>query len=176
MTLCIPRDAMSLAIVTAFIFIGLSPAIAAERQQILNMKVISSDASSRFVAIAVNKSLVIELPAEASEVLVANPKTVNVVQRTKRRAFLIGTGIGQTNVFFYDHDGREIASLDVFVTGGTPPGSMNRLDTYKQVVVFRGASGGYTTQNCSQSACISPAESLPELPAGYQNISNNSIR
>lgn len=175
MALCIAPSATSLVIVSALIFIGLSPAIAEDRP-ISNMRVISSDASSRFVAIAVNKSLVIDLPAEAAETLVANPKTVNVVQRTPRRAFLIGTGIGQTNVYFYDRNGREIASLDVFVTRGTPPGSMDKPEAYKQVIVHRGATGSYSTQNCSQSACISPAESLPELPAGYQNISSDSIR
>lgn len=175
MPLSIPLSAASLAIASALICFGLSPAIAEERPS-SNVRVVSSDASSRFVALAVNKSLVIELPAEASEVLIANPRIVTAVQRTKRRAFLIGTGAGQTNVFFYDHDGREIAALDVFVTSSSPPGSMNKLEAFKQVVVFRGALGSYTTQNCSHSACISPAESLPELPPGYTNISSNSIR
>lgn len=162
----------SLAIVSALICIGASQAIAEERKQIPNMKVISSDASSQFFPLAVGKSLVIDLLEDASEVLVANPRIVNAVQRSKRRAFLIGTGTGQTNVFFYNQDGREIAALDVLVTAA-PSVSKG----FKQVVVFRGASGGRTTQNCSQSVCLtSPPEPLPDLPPGYTNISHDSIR
>lgn len=160
-------------LISALAFIG-ECAIAGEPSA--EVKVVSSDSASRFVALAVSKSLVIDLPRDAKEVLVANPKIVNAVQRTNRRTYLIGSAIGQTNVFIYDDKGREIVALNVYVTPDTPPGSMSKLEPYNEVVVYRGSTGARSTQNCSHSACITAAESLPELPPGYTNISHNSIR
>jgi Flp pilus assembly secretin CpaC len=166
----------SLAFMAALTFAGTECTTAAE-QLIGGLRVVSSDETSRFVALAVNKSLVIDLPKDVNDALVANPKIVNAVVRTKRRVYLVGHAIGQTNVYFYDDDGRQIGALDVYVTSGTPPASMNAGEAlHEVVVVYRGAEGKYTTQRCSPSACVAPAESLPELPAGYTNISNNSIK
>jgi hypothetical protein len=164
----------SLAFMAALTFAGIECTTASERL-IGGLRVVSSDETSRFVAIAVNKSLVIDLPKDINDALVANPKIVNAVVRTKRRVYLVGHAIGQTNVYFYDDDGRQIGALDVYVTRGTPPASMSALEDNEIVVVYRGAEGKYTTQSCSPSACVAPAESLPELPAGYTNISTNSI-
>jgi Flp pilus assembly secretin CpaC len=50
------------------------------------------------------------------EVLVADTKTVNVVVRTMRRVYIVGAVLGDTNVFFYDNDGQQIAALDVCVS------------------------------------------------------------
>ena len=36
--------------------------------------------------------------------------------RSTRRAYLIGVAIGQTNVFFFDGEGRQIAGFDIAVT------------------------------------------------------------
>ena len=49
------------------------------------MQVISSDANARALKLAVEKAVVIDLPADIREVLVADPKTVTVVVRTMRR-------------------------------------------------------------------------------------------
>ena len=48
--------------------------------------------------------------------LVADPKIANAVMRTSRRAYLIGVAIGQTSVFFFDAEGRQIAGFDIAVT------------------------------------------------------------
>ena len=56
------------------------------------------------------------LPRDVKEVLVADTKTVNVVVRTMRRVYIVGAVLGDTNVFFYDDDGRQIAALDVCVS------------------------------------------------------------
>jgi hypothetical protein len=168
--------AASLAFMAALTFVGTECTTASE-QHIDGMRVVSSDETSRFVAFAVNKSLVIDLPKDVRDVVVANPKTVNAVVRTKRRVYLIGNAIGQTNVYLYDDDGRQIGAFDVYVTSSTPPeGSTSALEAHHEVVVYRGPEGKYTTQNCSRNACVAPAESLPELPTGYSNISSNSIK
>jgi pilus assembly protein CpaC len=49
-------------------------------------------------------------------VLVANPEIANAVVRSTRRAYLIGVKVGQTNVFFFDAEGRQITGYDIAVT------------------------------------------------------------
>jgi pilus assembly protein CpaC len=80
------------------------------------IQVAASEAGSRFVPLGVGKSVVIDLPRDIKDVLVADPKIANAVVRTSRRVYLIGAAVGQTNIFFFDVDGRQIAGFDVAVT------------------------------------------------------------
>jgi pilus assembly protein CpaC len=75
-----------------------------------------SEVNLRFVPLGVGKSVVIDLPRDAKDVLVANPEIANAVVRSTRRAYLIGVKVGQTNVFFFDAEGRQIAGFDIAVT------------------------------------------------------------
>ena len=59
---------------------------------------------------------VIDLPRDVKDVLVADPKIDNAVIRSTRRAYLIGVAVGQTNVYFFDAEGKQIAGLDIAVT------------------------------------------------------------
>jgi tight adherence protein B len=63
--------------------------------------------------LGVGKSIVVDLPGEVKDVLVADPKIANAVLRTVRRAYLIGVAIGQTNIYFFDAEGRQLAGFDV---------------------------------------------------------------
>jgi len=76
----------------------------------------ASDVSSRFVPLGVGKSVVIDLPRDIKDVLVADPKIANAVVRSSRRAYMIGVTVGQTNIFFFDAGGRQIAGFDIAVT------------------------------------------------------------
>jgi pilus assembly protein CpaC len=76
----------------------------------------SGENTSSFLALGIGKSVVIDLPREVKDVLVADPKIANAVIRSERRIYLIGVAIGQTNVFFFDGDGRQIAGYDIAVT------------------------------------------------------------
>ena len=71
---------------------------------------------ARFIALGTGKSVVIDLPRDVRDVLVSNPKIVNAVIRTSRRAYLIAGDVGQTNIFFFDAAGRQIAAFDIAVT------------------------------------------------------------
>ena len=153
---CRPLHCAALMIM-ALTFVGTERTSASERS-VDGMRVVSSDEASRFVALALNKAIVIDLPTDVGEALVTNPKIVNAVVRSKRRVYVIGDGVGQTNVYFYGDDGRQIGALDVYVTPTTPPAeSMSGPDAY-YVVVYRGVDGKYTTQNCSRSACVTPED------------------
>ena len=60
--------------------------------------------------------MVIDLPGDIKDVLVADPKIANAVVRIARRAYIIGVAVGQTNVYFFDAEGRQIAGFDIAVT------------------------------------------------------------
>ena len=105
-----------LAAAIAIMGFGLfSPAIPAD-SPIPTIQVVGSDTSSRFVPLGVGKSVVIDLPADIKDVLVADPKIANAVIRSSRRAYLIGVTVGQTNVFFFDAEGKQLAGFDIAVT------------------------------------------------------------
>jgi pilus assembly protein CpaC len=79
------------------------------------VEVVGSDLNSRFIPLGVGKSVVIDLPRDIKDVLIADPKIANAVIRTARRAFIIGAAVGQTNIFFFDAEGRQIAGFDIAV-------------------------------------------------------------
>jgi pilus assembly protein CpaC len=90
---------------------------------------------ARFLALGIGKSAVVELPADAKDVLVANPAIANAVVRSARRAYLIGVAAGQTNVIFFDGEGRQIAAYDIEV-GRDAAGVRDALRKLMPGVVF----------------------------------------
>jgi pilus assembly protein CpaC len=78
--------------------------------------VASSDNTSSFVALGIGKSVVLDLPRDVKDVLIADPKIANAVIRSARRVYMIGAAVGQTNVFFFDAEGQQIAGYDIAVT------------------------------------------------------------
>jgi pilus assembly protein CpaC len=84
----------------------------------------ASQLNGRAVNLGIGKSLVIDLPRDASEVLVADPKIANAVVRSARKAYLIGVAVGETNVIFFDAQGNQLLALDVSV--GRDMGSLLR--------------------------------------------------
>src|SRR5450830_1244935 len=98
---------------------GLAPmgaAQAADPSHVPVIQVAASEATSRFIPLGIGKSVAIDLPADIKDVLVADPKIANAVIRTSRRVYMIGVTIGQTNIFFFDTDGKQIAGFDIAVT------------------------------------------------------------
>jgi pilus assembly protein CpaC len=85
-------------------------------QSVPTIQVAAGDVGSRFVPLGIGKSVVVDLPRDIKDVLVADPKIANAVVRSSRRVYLIGATIGQTNIFFFDTDGRQIAGFDIAVT------------------------------------------------------------
>ncbi|WP_407164569.1 type II and III secretion system protein family protein [Bradyrhizobium sp. ORS 111] len=108
---------LSFSAVAALIVIpALSPAAAADPNKNADVAVTSSiPVKTRFLALGVGKSVVIDLPREAKDVLVADPKIANAVIRSAQRAYIIGAAVGQTNVVFFDGDGAQVASYDIAI-------------------------------------------------------------
>ena len=71
--------------------------------------------NARFLSLGVGKSVVIDLPRDVKDVLVADPKIANAVVRSAQRAYIIGAAIGQTNIVFFDSAGQQIAAYDIAV-------------------------------------------------------------
>jgi pilus assembly protein CpaC len=69
----------------------------------------------KMINLGLNKSLVVDLPAEANDVLVANPTVADAVMRTSRRIYLFGKQIGQTNIFIFDGSGKQIAAMEILI-------------------------------------------------------------
>ena len=70
---------------------------------------------NRSIVLPYSKSTVVELPVNAMDVIVSNPAIVEAMVHTGRRTVLIGKQAGQTNVYFYGHDGQELLNIDIRV-------------------------------------------------------------
>jgi pilus assembly protein CpaC len=73
------------------------------------------------LVLALNKAAIVDLPADARDVLLSNPEIADAVVRTARRVYVIGRKIGMTNAFFFDAQGRQIANLEIRVEPDVGP-------------------------------------------------------
>lgn len=92
---------------------GIAPAQTADMQNVRLSQ--GGGANSTSLVLAMGKSAIIDLPADARDVLLSNPEVADAVVRTPRRVYVIGRTLGQTNAFFFDAEGRQIANLEVRV-------------------------------------------------------------
>jgi pilus assembly protein CpaC len=110
--------ALSFSAVTALTFNqALTPAIAADYRGAATAAPLAADGqmNARFLSLGVGKSIVIDLPRDIKDVLVADPKIANAVVRSAQRAYIIGAAVGQTNIVFFDSAGQQIAAYDIAV-------------------------------------------------------------
>ncbi len=67
------------------------------------------------IQMGVGKSVVLDLPRDAAEVVVGNPAVANAIVRTPRKIYLMGATQGQTTVFAVDSEGRQFAKYELSV-------------------------------------------------------------
>lgn len=80
------------------------------------LKISSKNATvAKEIRLGLDKSIVIDLPADAHDILVANPEVADAVTRTSRRIYIFGKKIGQTNIFVFDGRGNQVASLELII-------------------------------------------------------------
>lgn len=91
------------------------PAAAQQSQRESSVDLGGQNSTSKSIVLPLNKAAIVELPAAASDVLVAQPSVVDAVIKTPRRVYLLGNAVGQTNAFFFDAQGREILNLEIRV-------------------------------------------------------------
>jgi pilus assembly protein CpaC len=107
--------ALSVSAIAALVLKGaLTPIVAADYRAPVRM-VADGQMNARFLSLGVGKSIVLDLPRDIKDVLVADPKIANAVVRSAQRAYIIGAAVGQTNIVFFDAAGQQIAAYDIAV-------------------------------------------------------------
>jgi pilus assembly protein CpaC len=76
---------------------------------------VATQSAHQRVQLGLNKSIVIDLPRDAYDILVANPSVADAVTRTARRIYLFGKQVGETNIFVFGPNGEQIASFDLVI-------------------------------------------------------------
>jgi len=87
--------------------------------KVINVSVRDGSKTNRRIVLGLNKATVVQLDADARDVLVSSPDIVDAVVRTPRRIILMAQKTGQTNAFFFDGAGHQILSLDIRVEKDT---------------------------------------------------------
>lgn len=103
----------------------------------------------KFLRLGLAKSAVVKLPSAAKDVIVGDNAIVDVVVRNRNTAYLFARSAGQTNVFFFDAEGREILQLDLEVTldslalkqllDRSMPGNRIEVDSTGASIVLKGS-------------------------------------
>jgi pilus assembly protein CpaC len=70
---------------------------------------------TRRISMGIGKSIIIDLPRDASEIFIGNPKVANAVVRSAHKLYVIGMDNGQTTVFALDQQGKQIAVLEISI-------------------------------------------------------------
>ncbi|ERM03424.1 hypothetical protein Q644_11300 [Brucella intermedia 229E] len=121
---------------------------------------VGSQQRSQTIKLGLNKSVVLDLPQDAYDVLVSNPTIADAVTRTSRRIYLFGKQVGQTNIFVFGQNGEQVASIDVEIERDVSglssqlkrliPGSDIRVELINDNVVLTGTV--QTPQDSAQAA------------------------
>jgi len=113
------RLLLPLSLAAALMFAA--PAMAGARAeqdgtaQVISVSTRSQGPVHQRLTLSLNKAAIVQIDADARDVLVSNPDIVDAVVRTPRRIFLLAQKTGQTNAFFFDGAGRQLLSLDIRV-------------------------------------------------------------
>src|SRR5664279_2560786 len=93
---------------------ALTPVVASDYRPVAPVSA-DGQMNARYLSLGIGKSIVVDLPRDIKDVLVADPKIANAVVRSAQRAYIIGAAVGQTNIVFFDSAGQQIAAYDIAV-------------------------------------------------------------
>jgi pilus assembly protein CpaC len=91
------------------------PAAPAFAQEGAGVETSTSAMLSRRLQMGMGKTVIIDLPRDASEIVVGNPKVANAVVRSARKLYVMGAEAGQTTIIALDREGRQIANLEISI-------------------------------------------------------------
>jgi pilus assembly protein CpaC len=95
-----------------FAGLGTLPAAEAAAQSMIKISQVGPGVN-RKIKLGLNKAVVIDLPTDAHDILVADPGIADAVTRSSRRLYVFGKQVGQTNVFIFGPGGEELISVDL---------------------------------------------------------------
>jgi pilus assembly protein CpaC len=117
------------------------------------------------------RSLVVDLPRDAKEVFVANPKVANAVVRSTRKLFIIGIENGATSIFVMDAAGEQIAALDVTV-GRDLNVLRQTLQTALPTAKIEAKSAGDSVLLTGLAASAGEAQQAADIASAFVGSSN----
>jgi len=130
----------------AVVFAGFAPALANDPTRLR----ITGVGGNQHIQLSLNKSIIVDLAKNVSEVIVSQPSIAGAIMRNQRRAIIQGVGVGETNVLFLDSDGNRIAVVEVSVTNDSStlsnaikriiPGSQIKVDSFGDRIVLSGTA------------------------------------
>ncbi len=96
-----------------------------------------------------NKSTVLEVPRHLQDVLISDPSVVDAVVQTSNRIFLLAKKSGVANAFFFDNQGQQFLTLELYVERDSSglesmlnrllPGSSIKVEMINEAVVLNGS-------------------------------------
>ena len=98
----------------AFLTLGFrTPAVAADGQAPSSISIESGGVKS--LQLGLGRSVIVDLPEDATEIFVGEPKVANAIVRSARRLYVSTLAPGQTTIFALAANGRKIAVLEISV-------------------------------------------------------------
>lgn len=88
------------------------------------IETITADATQQ-ISMGIGKSVIVDLPQDAAEIFIGNPKVANAIVRSARKLYIIGMQEGQTTVFALDGAGRQFARLEISI--GADVGNLEQI-------------------------------------------------
>jgi pilus assembly protein CpaC len=92
-----------------------------EHRSVLSIPEVGELPVTRKLSIGLDKSMMIELPTDVSDVLVSNPQVVDAVVQTPRRIYLLAKDVGEANAFFLGPGGRKVLLIELVVVRDVAP-------------------------------------------------------
>jgi len=87
--------------------------------------IVIGSSGAKSLQLGVGRSMIVDLPEDAAEIFVGEPKVANAIVRSPRRLYISTLSAGQTSIFALSASGRKIAVLEITV--GRDVGELAKL-------------------------------------------------
>ena len=129
----------------------------------------ASDTAAQQLQLGVGESRIVNLPEEAGEIYVGDPKIANAIVRSAKRIYISGVTNGQTTIFALARDGQTIAKFAVSIGRSTSelsailnvaiPGNDITVRTVEDSVILTGSV-----------ASAADAQKAVDIASGFVNF------
>jgi pilus assembly protein CpaC len=129
----------------------------------------ASDPATQRLQLGVGESRIVNLPEEAGEIYVGDPKVANAIVRSAKRIYISGVANGQTTIFALARDGQTIAKFAVSIGRSTSelssilnvaiPGNDITVRTVEDSVILTGSV-----------ASAADAQKAADIASGFVNF------
>ena len=142
------------------------------------------DQTAKHLQLGVGRSVIVDLPEEAGEIYVGDPKIANAIVRSARRVYVSGVANGQTSIFALAKDGRKIETIQVSVgrdvgelsslLNAAIPGNEIHVRTVGDKIILTGTVASAEEAQKALDIASGFVNDLPASAATSISISNSS--